>query len=114
MRGLSITGRKVMSQGGDVQAEAAQLRARLAELERGPADQEREERERYLGALHVERDMVASQLAAASSYPPDEHEVCITDPQAPPTAVARLSWGERADVLERRLAAVERELERIT
>ena len=91
------------------------LRREANELEESGDAIEEEQATRYLQALTVERSMVAQHLAGARSRPPDEHEVCVTDPNTPSlAAVARLSWGERADVLERRLAAVERELERIT
>jgi hypothetical protein len=91
------------------------LRREANELEESGDAIEEEQAARYLRALEVERSMVTQQLAAARSRPPDEHERCVADPNTPSlAAVARLSWGERADVLERRLAAVERELERIT
>ena len=91
------------------------LRREANELEESGDAVEEEQASRYLQALTVERSMVAQQLAGARSRPPGEHERCVPDPRTPDqSAVARLSWGERADVLERRLAAVERELERIT
>jgi len=90
------------------------LRREADELEESGDAVEEEQAARYLRALTVEHDMVAQQLAAARSRPPDEHERCVPDPRTPDqSAVARLSWGERADGLAQRLLDIERELDRV-
>jgi hypothetical protein len=111
---LKLRRTTVVISGADERKEAAQLRARLAELERTPEDIAQAEAERYTAALLEEKRGAQVRLAHAEARDPDEHERII-GPHAPSGySRAELCWGERAQHARENIEQIDAEIARVT
>ncbi len=89
------------------------LRREATDLEATAVEEGRAEN--YRTALRAERHTVEQHLARALSHPPDEREL-LSNPFGPDGAdvQAAKTWGQRSAELERRIAAINTELERVS
>jgi hypothetical protein len=111
---LKLRRTTVVISGADEQKEAAQLRARLAELEATDEDRARAEAERYTAALLEEKHGALVRLAHAEARDPGEHERII-DPHAPSGySRTELCWGERAQHARQNVEQIDAEIARVT
>jgi hypothetical protein len=110
---LKLRRTTVVVSGADEHKEAAQLRARLAELERTPEEIAQAEAERYAEALHDERRAQESHLRLALQL--GDRREQVPDPDAPSGFSAGDKTGtERAAELTRRLESIDAEINRVT
>jgi hypothetical protein len=88
------------------------LRKEATVLEETAVDED--QAEQYRTALHEERALVALNLARANSHAADEREA-LPNPFAPNGADVHAvkTWGERAADHQRRLDAIDAELDRV-
>ena len=112
-RSFKFTRTKVIVSDAADRAEAAQLRARLAELERTPEDLARLEAERYAVALREERATAVVRLSQAQARPANEHEILVNPLDTREKISLENTWGERAAQALAHIAAIDAELRRV-
>ncbi len=98
-----------------VEERQRELRAELKQLDGADHPLALEEKHQaYIDGLKREKAMAEQTLEGARAHDPDDRERLHSDRDNPNSlAYARRTWGERAAELERTVAAIDLELERV-